>query len=326
MIPTIKARNRKKKILENLTAKGGTMRFIEAHIRRLFTEYLNLFFAHDRLFRAVGLLNGRLGLIKSVFMAYPATDAYRDAYTYPWRAKAMSWNPGLIGLFWQNGKIGLKFTVSNRDEEFLDQGNKEQLRQLVARMEEIRELLQAERKSFAGILPGILFRTRLIKEMPEADVTVEIVCKAIEGVKAIEGLSDDVPIIVLGGRGFVGQKVMKSLPAEFVWSVDTASGGKDVWPAQLKGHPALVVNISRRSALDEYVRLLWPQAVVVNEVYPEPSAETIAQLQRVGCRCYHIVGAKAGALPSFPGGYQGGIPCCAAWSSPDLVALFKRIA
>jgi len=145
-------------------------------------------------------------------------------------------------------------------------------------------------------------------------------------VKSLEGLSDDTPVIVLGGRGFIGRRVVSSLPKSIVYSVDIAgNNGQNVWPSHLQGKPVLLVNISLNSALGQYVPLLWPEVVVVNEVYPEPTPELALQLEIIGCHCYHIVGVKAGALPSFPGGYQGGIPCCAAWQSEKMEALFKRI-
>jgi len=116
---------------------------------------LNLLFNHDLVFRLIGLLNRRLGFIQAVFLAYPANDAYRKAYTYPWRARLMNWKPGVSGLFRQNGKFGIMFTVSNCDSQFIDPGNQERLRTLLQRMEKIRQLFGARQKTFAGILPGI---------------------------------------------------------------------------------------------------------------------------------------------------------------------------
>jgi len=62
-----------------------------------------------------------------------------------------------------------------------------------------------------------------------------------------------------------------------------------------------------------YIPFLWPEVVVVNEVYPEPSEKEVADIKAKGAVCYHIVGAKGRAWPGFPRGYAGGIPCCASF-------------
>jgi len=53
------------------------------------------------------------------------------------------------------------------------------------------------------------------------------------------------------------------------------------------------------------------EAAVLNEVYPEPDADTLAILDAVGCPVFHVVGMKARSWPAFPRAYRGGIPCCA---------------
>ena len=310
----------------NVTNKPN-MGFFRSHARRLFTELLNLFFSHNWIYWLIGLVNQKLGLVESVFLVYPANENYTTAYSYCYRARWHQWKPGPVGFFWQNGKIGVKFAISAHNGQFTDPANKDKLCQLVKRMENFRKLFRAKHKTFAGILPGILFMRRLVRETPEADITVEAVKQVIGKVKSLEGLSEDTPIIVLGGRGFIGRKVVASLPEGVAHSVDITNGNsQNSWPFHLQGKPVLLVNISLNSALEEYVLLLWPEAVIVNEVYPEPSSELVAQLKNISCKCYHIAGVKAGALPSFPGGYHGGIPCCAAWQSKNMEALFKQIA
>jgi len=259
-------------------------------------------------------------------LVYPANEEYTTAFSYRYRARWHEWKPGPIGFFWQNGKVGVSFAISASDGKFSSPANKEKLENLVARMEEIRVLLGAKHKTFAGILPGVLFMRRLVRDTPEADITVKTVVQVINKVKLLENLSEDTPVIVLGGRGFIGRKVVASLPEDTVYSVDIASGSKQsCWPFHLQDKPVLLVNISLNFALSQYVHLMWPKMVVINEVYPEPSNELARDIRSVGCHCYHIVGVKAKALPPFPGGYEGGVPCCAAWQSEGLEALFKRI-
>ncbi|MDD3608081.1 MAG: hypothetical protein PHQ20_04840, partial [Candidatus Moranbacteria bacterium] len=234
------------------TNKQG-LGFFKSHARRLFTELLNLFFNHDWIFFLIGLINKRFGVIGSVFLAYPANDEYSDAYTYHWRARTMEWNPRPIGFFWQNGRVGVKFAISASNGQFIDPENKKKLRGLVERMEKIRKLFCAKHKTFAGILPGVLFMKRLVRETPEADVTVEAVKQVIGKVESLEGLGEDTPVIVLGGKGFIGRKVVASLPETVIHSVDIAGcNGQNCWPAHLRGKHVLLVNISLNSALVQY--------------------------------------------------------------------------
>ena len=314
------------KRVHSKTAVKTTWGFVKSHTRRLFVEALNVFFNHDWIFWLIGLANKKLGLIESVFLVYPANDEYGLAYAYRKRLRRNEWIPWLVGFFWQNGKIGIKFAISAHNGQFRDPANKEKLRDVVNRMEKIKNLFQAKRKTFAGILPGVLFSLRMLREMHEAKVTVKVVLKAIERVKALEGLARDTPIIVLGGRGFIGRKVVAALPKGNVYGVDIVGDEGGNWPIFLLGKPALLVNISLNSVLTDYLGLLWPGVVVINEVYPEPSLETASRLRDIGCPCYHIVGVEGGAFPSFPRGYQGGIPCCAAWPSNGIEALLFKVA
>lgn len=317
-----------KRINEKAAERKAEREFGSSCIRRLAIELFSLIFNHDWMFWLVGRLNKKLGLIKSVFLMYPANEKYRRAYTFDWRAQNVEWTPWLAGIFWQNGKVGVKFVISANNGQFTDPANKDKLREVADRMEKIRTLLAADHKTFAGILPGVLWAKQMIEETPEANVTVEAVRQVIERVESLENLGETTPIIVLGGRGFIGRRIVASLKKRNreVCCVDIAGGnGRYAWPSHLQGVPVLLVNVSLNFALGQYIRQLWPEVVVINEVYPEPSPELAQKLEDIGCRCYHVVGVKARALPSLPGGYQGGIPCCAAWQSDKMEALFKRI-
>lgn len=306
--------------------KRGLGSFLASHARRALLEVLNLFLSHDWLFWIIGVINKRIGLIQSVFLVYPASDEYALAYVYSFRLPWVLWNPWPCGLMWQNGRLSVMFCISASNGQFSDPDNLEKVRGVCERMEHLRALLGAKGKTFAGILPGVLFYKRVIREAPEADLTASVVCQAIEQVKSKEGLDGSTPVIVLGGRGFIGRRVVKLLDGAPVYCIDVSDGGsrKD-WPCYLAGQRVIVVNITLNNALADYVDEMWPGTVVVNEVYPEPSQEILDRLERKGCACYHVVGVKAFALPYFPAAYRGAIPCCAAWPSSDMKVVVRKL-
>lgn len=307
--------------------KRTAMEFFGSHIRRLITEVFNIFFDHDWIFWLIGMINKKIRIIESIFLVYPANDDYDEAYAYSWRSRWHYWKPGLIGIFWQSGKIGVKFAISAHNGDFKNPQNQEKLKEVAARMEKLRKLFGADRKTFAGILPGVLLAKRILRENYETEITVRAILQAMEQVIEVQRLPKTVPIIVLGARGFFGRRVVKALHGKIVYSVDISGNGDSAfsWPAHLRGERVILLNIAAYSALDEYITHFWPGIVVVNEVYPEPSEETENRLKEAGCPCYHIVGVKGGAFPSFPHGYYGGIPCCAAWPSKDLEALVLEV-
>ena len=141
-----------------------------------------------------------------------------------------------------------------------------------------------------------------------------------------EHLSLNTPIIVLGGKGFIGRRVIRMLNGRQVISIDIVDGlGVADWPAHLFGERVIVVNITVKSELDKYLGVMWPGTIVLNETYPEPSAATLNRLTQEGCVCYHVVGVRAHALPPFPEAYRGAIPCCAAWPSEDMDVIVRKL-
>ena len=311
---------------EKVASSRGWWGFICSHIRRVSLEILNVFCNHDWLFWMIGLINKRIGLIESVFLVYPASEDYALAYVYTHRLPKVMWSPWPCGLLWQNGKLGVMFCISASNGQFSDSQNLEKVRLVVERMEKLRLLLGANSKTFAGILPGVLYCKRLIREAPEAELTAAAVCQAIDLVKTNESLDHDTPVIILGGRGFIGRRVVKLLDGSPIYCIDVVDGlNQEDWPCHLTGKRVIVVNITLNNALADYVGRMWPGTVVVNEVYPEPSPDILGKLKRKDCACYHVVGVSALALPSFPAAYRGAIPCCAAWPSPDMKVVVRKI-
>jgi hypothetical protein len=289
------------------------------HIKKSVLEIVNFLFNHNFVFMAIGIINKRIKLIESIFLAYPANEKYALSYAYRYRLKYNRWNPWLTGLLFQNSKIIIMFSISATEEILMMEDDK--LKILEKKMERIKDLLFVKTKTYAGILPGILFSKRIIRVVPEADLTAKAVTQAILEIQKIECL-DELPIIVLGGRGFIGRRVMSQLTNRVVHCVDLSDSGKNQWPNIDK---AIVINISKKGALDNYIKLMSPRMIVINEVYPEPSKYELMRLKGKGCLCYHIAGIKAKAFPSFPDAYKGGIPCCAAWLSEKMKVIVKKI-
>jgi len=297
--------------------KRGRQKII-SHLRRAGMEIFYFVFNHDWLFWLIGWANKWTGIIESVFLVYPATPKYARHYFYEHMIVRHAWRPGPSGLLWQNGKLIVMFAISASNGQFRDPANRDHLRQVVWRMEKIRQLFRAQRKTFAGILPGIIFQNKISAEAPEADLTAVAVAQAIRLVKEEEKLDPGTPIVVLGGKGFIGRRVVNILGQQNVFSVDL----QDSWP-ELTGR-ILVVNITTNQALKKHLPRL-KNAVVVNEIYPEPDEDTLAGLRANHSLCYHVVGVKAKAWPKFPAAYRGGIPCCAAWPTKKIKIIIKKM-
>ena len=298
-------------------------RMVRAHGRRMAVEVANVVLNHEVVFRAIGAVNGRAGFIESVFLMYPATDKYAQAIAYPSRIRKHKWSPGPAGLMVMNGKVGIIFGVTASVEHFRDEAHHESLVDLANRMEHLRVLVGARQKTFAGVLPGVLASHGILTDPPEGDITANVVAQAVRDLRTQE--LRGAPVIVLGGRGFVGRRLVALLSPDMqVHSLD-ATDGEDSWPDHLDGQPVLLVNVANRRALGQHLHRLWAGMAVLNEVYPEPDPDTLATLTLRGIPVHHVVGVAARAIPAFPAAYQGAIPCCAAWPSEDAQVVVRHL-
>ncbi|MEH2264951.1 hypothetical protein [Nostoc sp.] len=186
-------------------------------------------------------------------------------------------------------------------------------------------MLDADQKTFAGILPGVLFSKRLIRKTVEAQVTVAAVIKAEKKVRELEDLNKGTPLIILGSKGFIGRRLTAELIGREIFEVDIVQNNKDTWPYHLYGKRAMLINLTRKAVLDNYLARFWSELILVNEVYPEPTGEELNKLTTQGNRAYHIVGINADAYPPFPKAYKGGIPCCAARLSDEMDVIIRKI-
>jgi len=141
---------------------------------------LNLLLRHDALLWLIGRLNGRFGFLRHVFVAYPVTQDYADAYTYCWVQRRCRWSPWLAGLYRQDGRVGLMTIISNVEEDFFHPGdptyNRPHLEALLRRAERFQQLLRAEQLSFAGILPGLLQGLEELAHRPRSPRAARMAC------------------------------------------------------------------------------------------------------------------------------------------------------
>lgn len=293
--------------------------FIKKNLIILIDYSLN----HRPILRFFGFVNKTIlkGKIKSVFLVYPAKRRHITAYTYDWFSRKMKWKPFIIGFFVQKKKIGIVFTMSSGEKDFWDDGNKKNLELLIDRMEEKRKLFGAEIKSFAGILPGVFSSKGISKESKEASSTVLAIFRAIEALREELKMSQEFSIIVLGGKGFIGKKFISFLERKseyqnrvFSIDLDNFDEMSEIMGKTKKGK-VIVLNITKKKALNEYIPFFTNKTVILNEVYPEPSEEELEEIKQKGAECYHIVGLKGQVYPPFPGAYSEGVPCCASFIS-----------
>lgn len=284
---------------------------------------LNFIINNLLVYSIIGFINKRTQFLKTVFVAYPATEEYALSYVYPWYRHKMRWSPWPIGIYEQNGKWGLMTVISSIEKDFLAEESLKNMETLLKRTERIRRLIHAEQVSYAGILPGVFHKKSLSKSMIEATVTIEAVIKAENALRAALSYSEDTPLIILGARGFIGSRIITKFRERDIYKIDIDN--RHDFPLHLKGQKAILINLTKKAALSQYLPQFWQELVLLNEVYPEPGAGELKSLTDRGCRAYHIVGVKARSYPAFPRAYKGGIPCCAAWSSPQMEVLLKQL-
>ncbi len=283
-------------------------------LRRCAVFIINWCFNHDEFLRVIGWLNKRLNLIHSVFLGYTVNDHYLGAYTWPKYSKQTRWRPWIVGIYRQAGRWGLLLGVSATDSELRDQANRSRMNLLVKDTIKIQRLVAAKELTYAGVLTGILYMLRLIPDTTVTWNTVKAIMRAEAQLRDLYGYAGDTPLIVIGGGGFVGRRVRSFSNGRSVYCVDLANNGpsKRQWPKELYGKPAVAINVASTEALMQHSLQFWPGLIVLNDAYPEPSPEIINAVTAPGATLYHLVGMRGWAFPSFPAGYRGAVPCCAA--------------
>ena len=298
---------------------------------KLFLMILNFLFNNRYFFILVGKVNKKFNKIHSIFVAYPASEEYAKKYCFHWYERHIKWKPYIVGFMKQNGFYTIFTAISSVETDF-SRHNKKQLEKLVKDVDTIKNLVGASQKSFAGILPGVLFSMRILRDTPEANITVDAVIKAEEEVRFREYLDESVPLIILGGKGFIGRKLTDALNSQNrkYYVVDSNERNSSEanhldWPHALRGERVILINLTRNCVIVNYLGLIWSEMIVLNETYPGPSRGQLNILKERKVRAYHIVGREAYSIPSFPLAYQGGIPCCAALPSKQMEVMIKKL-
>jgi hypothetical protein len=306
-----------------------SIKIVKRHIRRLFVLNINLLFNNRIVWSIIGVLNKRLKFIKTIFLAYPANHKFAKEYVFDSVLEETRWHPWFTGFFIQNGKIGLKFAISSTENEFRDDSNLENLRSVWLKMSYLKHLLETDQITFAGILPGLFYKKNIIHTLPiELDNTVVAVKKAVLSIMKESNLDNNTPIIVLGGKGFVGDKLINSMTDYNMYCIDIKDPENSVNIKDIINSAkdkVIILNIATQKALKDNLIYFNEKAIIVNEVYPEPDISLSNKIKEKGSTIFHIVGVKGKAFPRFPRAYRKGIPCCASWNSNNISVEFIKI-
>ena len=264
--------------------------------------------------------------LSTVTLFYPANRKYIEKVTFAWYARRAKWRPTFGGFFATSNGCGLIFAIGALEEEFSNPENQAKLLGVHRTMERISRQLRIPSVAYSGVLPSVLARTGVAREPIELHRTAHWIVEAMAVVRADCQMPKQSPIVVLGAAGYLGKRVIELIhkldPDQEIVEIDPAHDdpschGQELL-GQFLGKPTLIVNISRRDVMERYVDLLWRGVVVLNEVYPECSAEGLARLRDKGVRYFHIQGVRGWSIPRFPGAYQGAVPCCAASAANAL--------
>ena len=263
-------------------------------------------------YRILGFFNRR-GRLSSVFFCYAGSPAFVRSYGLPWIAQWFRWRPSPIGVMRQGDDWGLVMASPVTEADFLNPTNAALFERLQRRLQRVAHLSRATDIMLAGILPGVLKTGSHLAFRDTRETVVAAVVAAVESLRRDafpEGLHE---VIVLGGAGRIGSDIVKTLRETGLTChvIDPAHGLTD-FPNGLRGRHALLLDVARKGAIAEYIPEMWPELVVLNEVFPAPSRRLVAEMQEKGVRVFHLAGVKGRVIPPLPHGYQSAVPCCAA--------------
>lgn len=287
----------------------------------MITKYFNVLMhivCNNRIFQgSLGLLNRVTGrrLIDSVFLAYPAHEKLIRRHMFLSLRGVFRTNPGLLGFFFVNRRLTLIYSITAVEAEIF-QFSTAELTALKNNFRRIQRRLGAKHRTMAGVLPSVMLRAGVLPRNPQRDATVHIVCAAVEVVLGREGQGAEVPVVVIGAKGHIGQGICETLSRTRP-TIALDKGDDVAQHLRAITQPYLVLNVASSSAWKSIVPGLTPGAIVLNEVYPPPSGsvrEALIALAPV----YHVSGVKTTwSVPHLAEGYHDVMPCCAATGDPQ---------
>lgn len=293
---------------------------------------LTLVMSADASLRLFGLINRWVfnRRFRTATLFYLADNRYLESITFPWYARRRRWSPVLGGIFTFSGSGGFICVMGCNEADFCNPDNADLVKRVYMRMERIAQLLNTDTASYSGILPSVLARMGVDREPIEAERTVLWVRRAIRQVMARCEMPSTCKVVILGSEGHIGKSLTRQALDEMGAAVIPLDARRldhqQAKSALLTESPLILVNAARDDALDQYIDFIPSGSVVLNEVYPECSAVTLAALKARNIRYFHISGVAASSLPSFPRAYSGAVPCCAASAATSSKALAVKPA
>lgn len=275
----------------------------------------------------LGLANRVLPLFESIFICYAGDQRYAKHYTFKWLESFIKWTPTPIGFFKQGNHWGIVFASPMTERDFLSDKNADQFKKIINRLHFIAKLLNVKKVRYAGILPKIVEKKFAIDSSLTNHTTARAVFAAYKRVITENSEMSRAPVIILGGSGFLGKQICNLLENDSVkiHVVDLIDGSPRI-PPELYGQTSVLLDVSRKNVIDRYMEEFWPEILVINETFPEPSRKTISTLRSRGIRVLHLAGVQGKVFPPLPHAYSSSVPCCAIHDDhSEIVPIIKEL-
>ncbi len=275
----------------------------------------------------LGFANRLFPLCESIFICYAGDQRYAKHYTFGWLELWIKWTPTPIGFFKQGEHWGIVFASPMTEADFLSSKNEAQFKKIIERLHFIGKLLNVKKIRYAGILPKIVDKKFASDSSLTNDTTARAVFAAYKQIVSENSDMGSAPVIVLGGAGYLGQQVCLLLENHSVkiHIVDVVNGSTRM-PTELYGKNSILLDISRKNVIDRYLEEFWPEMLVINETFPEPSKKTVSKLRSRGIRVLHLAGVEGKVFPPLPHAYSNSVPCCAIHDDDsEIIPVIKEL-
>ena len=272
----------------------------------------------------LGLMNRLMGRpIGMIFVTYAAIAEYYEYFSFKKLKPILERYPLFIGILKQNKKFGLVFGSGLTERQFKDI---KKITALNKWMHCFASLVGAQEITYGGILPTELHKRNLVDSNylhNRCNIVAQVIFKAEQKIRNQLDYKETVPVILIGGKGSIGSSIGHLLRQanRKIYIVDQ----NDEFPHNLKNQVTIVIDVARKGILERYLEFFWPEMVILNETYPYPNLRTQAKLRKKGIKLFHLVGVEGQMIPSLPGNYKAGIPCCAMFENQNFDPIFKRL-